>query len=338
MTQPSLRHGISAYIIQKVVNFRHIPALMTFNTPRRLVYLQTLVHFQNKMWVYPLLALIGSAVAREFPTNTAGTAFHSHFPEVGNSIRLRNLRQQEKQQLGTNVYADLPKWALNGQYEEGPVSPRSLVLDESDSATCLTIGQVLEMIPDASRFLQLLAYSGMRTILLDDPKIMTTLIVPQDAAFAAPIPDSNEYGANMAALIENRPDVINSLIGASVWKGLYPSSSLSRSGVKIPTSNSLGGTEAPPLEVEIMLNGSEPVIQAQGSKANIVAKDIAACGPSVIHIVDNVLLPFSFDDQPKDRLTLDDTGGGQQSNVDIQAAIAEEQIFNTGFNWRQFFG
>jgi len=199
----------------------------------------------------------------------------------------------------------------------------------------LTIGEILEQIPDVSRFSKLLTYSGLKNQLLDDPKVMTTLIVPIDAAFSAPLGSSaepNEYGANMSVLIENRPDVINSLIGASVWKGLYPSSSL-RSGMSIPTSNSIGGMGAPPLQVEIVRDRDDITIQAQGSNAKIISKDIAACGPSVIHIVDTILLPFSFDDAPQDRLN-----PVLQAGLAAQDKIAEEQISNTDFNWRDFFG
>jgi len=41
-------------------------------------------------------------------------------------------------------------------------------------------------------------------------------------------------------------------------------------------------------------------LQGIGSNATILQKDIAACGPSIIHIIDQILLPFTFDQAPKD--------------------------------------
>jgi hypothetical protein len=68
--------------------------------------------------------------------------------------------------------------------------------------------------------------------------------------------------------------------------------------MQIPTSNTVDKVN--PLVVSI---GKDGVIEAQGSTAQILQKDIAACGPTVIHIVDNILLPFRFDDTPKDAVS-----------------------------------
>ena len=68
--------------------------------------------------------------------------------------------------------------------------------------------------------------------------------------------------------------------------------------MQIPTSNTVDKVN--PLVVSIAKDG---VIEAQGSAARILQKDIAACGPTVIHIVDNILLPFRFDDSPKDAVS-----------------------------------
>lgn len=246
------------------------------------------------------------------------------------NVRIRQLHQNED--IG---YANVPRWSEAPMRQRGPVEPSSLNNELGPGAGCLTIGEILEKIPDVSKFSQLLTYSGLKKQLLDDPKVMTTLVVPRDEAFSVPLAEPNEYGANMSALIQNRPDVINSLIGAAVWKGLYPSSSL-QSGMRIPTSNSIGGMGAPPLEVEIDRNRDDISIQAQGSTSTIIVKDIAACGPSVIHIVDTILLPFSFDDQPKDRLNPQNSV--VQAGIDAQNKIAEDQVSNVDFNWREFFG
>lgn len=281
------------------------------------------------VWICQLLTVSCVAASRLVPDKTADW-FASHSVE---NVRHRKLHQDD-----IAPYENLPRWSEGSRGEWGPVSPGFLVLDGSQTGGCLTIGEILEQIPDASRFFNLLTYSGLKNQLLDDPKVMATVIVPTDDAFAAPLGSSaepNEYGANMSVLIENRPDVISSLIGASIWKGLYPSSTL-QSGTSIPTSNSIGGMGAPPLEVQIARDRDDISIEAQGSTAKIIARDIAGCGPSVIHIVDTILLPFSFDDQPKDRLNPQNPV--VQAGLDAQSKLAEEQISNVDFNWRDFFG
>lgn len=44
-------------------------------------------------------------------------------------------------------------------------------------------------------------------------------------------------------------------------------------------------------------------LQGIGDQAYILQSDIAACGPSVIHIVDQIVLPFKFDQGPTDAIT-----------------------------------
>lgn len=83
----------------------------------------------------------------------------------------------------------------------------------------------------------------------------------------------------------------------AVWQGLWPSDSLG-TGMQIPTSNTIDKVN--PLPVSIAEDG---VIEAQGSTARILQSDLAACGPTIIHIVDNILFPFRFDDSPKDAVS-----------------------------------
>lgn len=46
------------------------------------------------------------------------------------------------------------------------------------------------------------------------------------------------------------------------------------------------------------------MLQGRGDLWAIVLQaDIAACGPSVVHIIDQILLPFSFDQEPTDAIT-----------------------------------
>ena len=40
-----------------------------------------------------------------------------------------------------------------------------------------------------------------------------------------------------------------------------------------------------------------------GSTADILASDIAACGPSVVHVISEVLLPFVFNQTALDAIT-----------------------------------
>jgi hypothetical protein len=44
-------------------------------------------------------------------------------------------------------------------------------------------------------------------------------------------------------------------------------------------------------------------LQGIGNSAAVLQADVAACGPSVIHIIDQILLPFSFDQGPTDAVS-----------------------------------
>lgn len=80
----------------------------------------------------------------------------------------------------------------------------------------------------------------------------------------------------------------------AVWKGLWPSDTLG-TGMLIPTSNTIDKEN--PLYIQIE---GDRILKSQGSTAQVLQYDIVACGLSVIHIVDNFLIPFKFDDTPKD--------------------------------------
>jgi len=69
--------------------------------------------------------------------------------------------------------------------------------------------------------------------------------------------------------------------------------------MKIPTSNTLD--KVTPLYIIVE---EDKVLQAQnGNAVKILQGDIAACGPSIIHIVDDIVLPFSFDQKPLDAVS-----------------------------------
>jgi hypothetical protein len=240
----------------------------------------------------------------------------------------------ENDSIQTRILQQVPTeqqvaiWVLDDRVSPGPVFPGVLQRVTNGtgeeylytSETCKSIGEVLDSIPETSRYRQLLLAAGMRNILMNDPKVQTTLLVPVDDAFATPLESPTEYGTNMNVLIQNRPDVINSLVGASVLQGIWPSSSLTP-GMKIPTSNTIDKVN--PLYVEVIGRG-EPSIKSQGSVSNFITSDIAACGPSVIHLVDSIVLPFSFNDgSPRDPILL---------------TKPSDQNSNPPFRWTQLFG
>lgn len=70
------------------------------------------------------------------------------------------------------------------------------------------------------------------------------------------------------------------------------------SGTSIDTSTSIDKVNQ--LKVRVDANGN---LQGMENGAKILQADIAACGPSVVHIIDQVLLPFSFDQAPIDAVT-----------------------------------
>ncbi len=82
----------------------------------------------------------------------------------------------------------------------------------------------------------------------------------------------------------------------SVVQGLWPSSTLN-SGSTLPTANTVDKVN--PLTIKV-INRNQ--LQGIGNEANILQADIAACGPSVVHIIDQILLPFRFDQGPTDAI------------------------------------
>lgn len=215
----------------------------------------------------------------------------------------RHLQQYE----GPDYSSTVPLFNGGEGYIRGPVDPGVLEVPEP----CLTIGEVLDLIPDASIWKQVLIDAGMKIVLLNDPKVQTTLLVPINGAFFKPLEDAT-YGADISELKNARPDIINSLVGASVLKGLYPSNALAP-GEILPTSNTIDKVN--PLTLEVVGSPEGLRIQAQGSSAAIITQNIAACGPSVIHLIDTVLLPFRFDDEPRDAVTGTHSGYTPQNGV-----------------------
>jgi len=183
-------------------------------------------------------------------------------------------------------------------YTQGPVDVENIMASAPSNGSCMTIGEVLQSI-GATKWHDLLADSGFKTVLLDPKDVQATLLVPVDQAFFTPInAEPLRSEKTMDELVYYAPDIKKPLAGASILSGLWPSDSLGTS-MRIPTSNSIGMN---PLHVII---GEDKVLKAENgdSTASIVQKDILACGPSIIHLTNNILLPFSFQDAPKDAIT-----------------------------------
>lgn len=134
-------------------------------------------------------------------------------------------------------------------------------------------------------------------MLLNDKSTQATLLVPINSAFSAGI-DAQPLRPeeDMQELIINAPDIVNPLVGYSVLRGLWPSATFI-GGASVPTANTVDKVN--PLIIQAQ---SQTQLQGIGNGANILQADIAACGPSVVHITDQILLPFSFDQGPTDAI------------------------------------
>mmetsp|Transcript_10032 Transcript_10032/g.19754 ORF Transcript_10032/g.19754 Transcript_10032/m.19754 type:complete len:278 (-) Transcript_10032:743-1576(-) len=192
---------------------------------------------------------------------------------------------------------NIPRYNRTEWYTQGPVKP-SNIKKSAPSRECMTVGDVLKAI-GADKWYDILADTGLKSSVLDDPKVQTTLLVPLDYTFFREIdatPLRNE--STMDELVFYAPEIQRPLAGASILKGLWPTDSLGTS-MKVPTSNTMD--KVTPLYIIVE---EDKVLQAQnGNAVNILQGDIAACGPSIIHIVDDIVLPFRFDQKPVDAVS-----------------------------------
>ncbi len=84
----------------------------------------------------------------------------------------------------------------------------------------------------------------------------------------------------------------------AVLQGLWPSWTLTP-GTQMATSNTIDKVNPLTISVE----GSNPIrLVGIGSTATVLQEDVAACGPSVVHLIDQILLPFTFDQGPTDAI------------------------------------
>ncbi|KAI7843972.1 hypothetical protein COHA_002510 [Chlorella ohadii] len=174
----------------------------------------------------------------------------------------------------------------------GPASPAQLV-DPGFNDTCSTIGEVLARIPEASNWTQLVTSAGL-SILLQSKTAQVTLLVPINSALSAEL-DARPLRAerNLSELVLNAPEIVNPLVGYHVLPRLWPSSTL-LPGMAINTSDTIDKVNR--LQVTAL---GPTALQGIGSSARILQGDLAACGPSVIH----VLLPFTFNQSAIDAIT-----------------------------------
>ncbi|PRW55961.1 barwin-like endoglucanase [Chlorella sorokiniana] len=178
----------------------------------------------------------------------------------------------------------------------GPASPSQLV-DPGFEASCSTIGEVLGRIPEASNWTQLVNSAGLN-ILLQSKTAQVTLLVPINSALSAEL-DARPLRAerNLSELVLNAPEIVNPLVGYHVLPRLWPSFTL-LPGTAINTSDTIDKVNR--LQVTAL---GPTALQGIGSSARILQGDLAACGPSVIHVVDQVLLPFTFNQSAIDAIT-----------------------------------
>ncbi len=207
----------------------------------------------------------------------------------------------------TNVPGDIPRLVRTEWYTQGPISPANILESAPTSVQngdCLTIGETLLAI-GATKYHRLLQDAGLRTLILDPKDVQATLLVPVDESFfydidAAPLREER----SIDELIYYAPELKKPLAGATILKGLWASDSFGN-GMRIPTSNYLGMNQLFAVVEELEEvdgdNRRKKVIAAQnGNMVEFEVLDIVTCGPSIIHVVSDVILPFGFDDEPID--------------------------------------
>lgn len=207
----------------------------------------------------------------------------------------------------TNVPGDIPRLVRTEWYTQGPISPANILESAPTSVQngdCLSIGETLLAI-GATKYYQMLQDAGLRTVTLDPRDVQATLLVPVDESFfydinATPLREEQ----SIDELIYYAPELKKPLAGASILKGLWATDSLGN-GMRIPTSNYLGMNQLFAFPEELDKVGEDNrrlkgITAQNGNTVEIVVQDIVTCGPSIIHVVSDVVLPFGFDDEPID--------------------------------------
>ena len=207
----------------------------------------------------------------------------------------------------TNVPYDTPQLMRTEWYTQGPISPANIMESAPynvQNGDCRSIGETLQAI-GATKYHQMLLDAGMRTVLLDPKDVQATLLVPVDESFfyeldASPLREER----SVDELIYYAPELKRPLAGATILEGLWASDSFGN-GMRIPTSNYLGMKQLYAIvkeldEVDENNRRKKAITAENGNTVNFVMYDIVTCGPSIIHLVSDVILPFGFDDEPID--------------------------------------
>jgi hypothetical protein len=202
----------------------------------------------------------------------------------------------------------IPTLLRTEYYTQGPVNAQNIQESSplGNADTCMTIGETLDAI-GATRWKKVLTDAGLKTVLLDARDAQATVLVPLDYTFFSPIdaqPLRDEK--TIDELLFYAPELKKPLAGAAVLKGLWPSDSMG-TGMRIPTSNSLGMNGNQPNVLHVIVEENK-MLRAQNNNndnatAAVLEWDIVTCGPSILHIIDTVLLPFAFDNAPTDAIT-----------------------------------
>ncbi|GAB4820958.1 hypothetical protein N2152v2_008004 [Parachlorella kessleri] len=197
-------------------------------------------------------------------------------------LGLQQVQQDFVPEEGLPTLPDLPNSA-------GPATPGDVAAaGHITTSNCSTALELLEAIPDAADWLNLMKHVGLES-LLNDPNSRNTLLVPTGLALNASInacPLRNE--STLPELLLNAPELVNPLVGYHVLRGLWPTYTMVP-GVMINSSDTIDKVNF--LQIQA---GSSHQLRGIGSTSNILQGNIVACGPTIIHILDTVLLPFTF--------------------------------------------
>ncbi|BDA41084.1 probable Expansin-B17 at N-terminal half [Coccomyxa sp. Obi] len=169
--------------------------------------------------------------------------------------------------------------------------PSSPAFPPAPVGPCQNVLQILQSNPSLSTWLSTLQDLGQASSLGND-RLNITMFAPLNSAFNAPLPAGSTLGSGtVAQLLQSHPELKSPIAGYHVVAGAYPTSSLTP-GTSLPTvdvERTPGQQDRP-----VLLNVTAPLtLQGVGSSAYIVQPDLKTCGPSIVQVIDGVLLPFS---------------------------------------------
>ncbi|CAL8466633.1 g6169 [Coccomyxa elongata] len=169
--------------------------------------------------------------------------------------------------------------------------PRSLTFPPAPAGPCQNVLQILQSNPSLSTWLSTLQDLGQASSLGND-RLNITMFAPLNSAFNAPLPAGSTLGSGtVGQLLQSHPELKSPIAGYHVVAGAFPTSSLTP-GTSLPTVD-VERTPGQP-DRPVILNVTAPLtLQGVGSSAHIVQPDLKTCGPSIVHVIDGVLLPFS---------------------------------------------